>query len=172
MQVQLEAVDNITKGEQVLKAVHKTQHGRREQDGGVEVNYCKHNTVCYYFTPQERSVRVICEQIGIALSGRHCILKQGHNSFITLSRSTHRTLTQPGPNTWGLRTTMPRQEGDRLLSVPKVTVHTLQGGVSASRLDFNREQDSEKCAWSGYMITLSSIRDNQHCEVKVAARFL
>lgn len=65
---------------------------------------------------------------------------------------------------------MPRQEGDRLLAVPKVTIHTLQG-VSAFHYDFNREQVSEKWAWSGYMIMVSSIGDNQHCEVEVAARF-
>lgn len=45
-------------------------------------------------------------------------------------------------------------------------------GVSAFHYDFNREQVSEKWAWSGYMITVSSIGDNQHCEVEVAARFL
>lgn len=65
---------------------------------------------------------------------------------------------------------MQRQEGSGLLCSSGYNAQTT--GVSAFRLDFNREQDSEKCAWSGYMITLSSIRDNQHCEVKVAARFL
>lgn len=34
-------------------------------------------------------------QIEIALSGRHCILKQGHDVFITLSRSITRSI-DPG----------------------------------------------------------------------------
>lgn len=38
-------------------------------------------------------------------------------------------------------------------------------------MSFNREQVGEKGDWSGYMVTVSSIGDNQHCEVEVAARF-
>lgn len=66
---------------------------------------------------------------------------------------------------------MPEQEGDRSLSFPKVTIHTLQG-VSAVHYDFNRQQVSAKLARSGYVITVSSIGDNQRCEVEGAARFL
>lgn len=51
-------------------------------------------------------MNVFCVQIETALSGRHCILKQGHDVVITLSRSIHVTLTQLGQNTRGLLSTM------------------------------------------------------------------
>lgn len=109
-----------------------TWKGRQKKKKKLEVNYCKHKTICYHFIPQERSVNVFCVQIETALSGRHCILKQGHDVFITLSRSIHVTLTQPGQNTRGLRSTMPRQEGDRSLSVPKFPNSHTTGGISLS----------------------------------------
>lgn len=103
------------------------------------------NTTVFYcnFTPQERSVNVFCVQIETALSGRHCILKHGHDVCITLSRSIHVTLTQPGQNTQGLPSTMPKKEGDRLLCFPRLQF-THYRGLSAFHQDFNREQVSEK----------------------------
>lgn len=66
----------------------------------VEVDYCKHNTVFFFFLnttspPKERSVNVFCVQTETALSGRHCILKQGHDVFITLNQ-VHILYTDPG----------------------------------------------------------------------------
>lgn len=73
--------------------------------------------------------REICEcvQIETALSERHCILKQGHGVFITLSRSIHVTLTQLGQNTWGLLSAMPRREGNRSLCSQGYNSHTTGG---------------------------------------------
>lgn len=45
--------------------------------------------------PLKRDLWMCCVQIKTALGGRHCILKQGHDVFITLSRSIHVILTQP-----------------------------------------------------------------------------
>lgn len=129
------------KGKKIQEAVkiisgrQTPHHGKRrqipagqEKKKKLEVDYCKHSTVCYHVTPQDRSVHVFCVQIETALSGRHCILKQGHDVFITLSRSIHVTLTQPGQNTQGLPSTLPRQEGDLTLSVP----HTHNRGYQPS----------------------------------------
>lgn len=45
--------------------------------------------------PLKRDLWMCCVQIKTALRGRHCILKQGHDVFITLSRSIHVILTKP-----------------------------------------------------------------------------
>lgn len=75
----------------------KKREREREEEAGSQLLQTQ---FCYnFFTPRERSVNVFCVQIETALSGRHCILKQGHDVFITLSRSIHVTMSQPGQNT-------------------------------------------------------------------------
>lgn len=60
---------------------------KKEKKKKLDVNYCKHNIVYHFILPLKRDVNVFCVQTETALSGRHCILKQGQDVFITLSRS-------------------------------------------------------------------------------------
>lgn len=110
-------------------------------------------------------------QVETALSERHCILKQGHDVIITFSRSVHVTLTQPGQNTWGLLSTMPGQEGDRCSLFPRLQF-THYRGCKPSIKTLIDKPVSQKWAWSGYMIMVSSIGDNKCCEVEEQPGFL
>lgn len=110
------------------------------------MNERRKKTVSNDLTSQEieRSINLFCVQTETALSGRHCILKQGHNIFITLSRSIE---VEAGLITQGLPSTMQRQkkeEEEEAARCPfKIAIHTLQG-VPAFCYDFNRGKVRER----------------------------
>lgn len=135
----------------------------------LEVDYCKHTTICYNLTPQERSVNVLC-------ADRNC---PEWKALYTEARSWcfHHIIQvhtrNVDPNQVIIHEVYCQLYQDREVGAslfPRLWF-THYRGYQPSIMSFNREQVGEKGDWSGYMVTVSSIGDNQHCEVEVAARF-